>query len=460
MKKYILLLLVCFSASFQLSAQNRDYYFEFDMGDLQEQLAKARKDMKDTYINLDSLRKDFNVYKFNIDIDGNDFKFNKDSIRMYAWNGIDKEEMRKMGEEFRKQADEFRVQSKMYEFPSDTIIYSGNTKIVIRNNNRNNRDSYNDNKPIRTEKKTYSNISQIDFNHSYGEIKVRESNSKQVELEILYYKNEDGETASAIVSESSRLLSINTEFNNRSSRSNKPSIDYIVSIPRGTGLSVNLRYGSLKMGDFPGKFKANIEYSDIKADALGDPNPQINSRYGTIKIGQAKQLSVTGDYTTVDMNSIDLLNISGKYNNYNIGKVQRISSPDDITYGNFKLGDLSDMSVGEMKYVNFTVDNLQSNLKMDCAYSNIKVNASSSKVDMINISGRYSEITVSLPSDAKASFDTSLRYGNIDISDKYKVTYTRSENERNNVVKVGRIGSGSPTTKIIITNKYADIKIK
>ena len=90
--------------------------------------------------------------------------------------------------------------------------------------------------PTRIEKKSFSNISEIEFFHKYGNIIVQESASKQIELEIQYFDTKT-QKGSTVISTSNKLLSIST--NSTGKGYSMAKVNYIISIPRNVGLNID-----------------------------------------------------------------------------------------------------------------------------------------------------------------------------------------------------------------------------
>lgn len=305
--------------------------------------------------------------------------------------------------------------------------------------------------PTRVENRTFSNISEIEFFHQYGNIVVRESGSKQVELEIQYFDKKNNRPSCDITT-TNRLLSIST------SGGSSEKINYIIGIPRNTDLSINLKYGNIRMDRFSGAFSANLSYSNLDVQSFIGTKPIIKDRYGKINIGSVRDIDLSASYSKVKIDKANNIELSCKYSDCVFDDVESIISGSSSASGNFKIGKINTMNV-DMKYVDLSIDNLVSNLNTTCAYTNISINSISSRTN-IKIGGQYSDISLSIPPEVSAYFSTSLSYGSLGISKKYSVKYTEQKESSFREVKKGQIGTRNPTATIDISNTYADVRIR
>jgi hypothetical protein len=311
--------------------------------------------------------------------------------------------------------------------------------------------------PTRVEKKSYSNVNEIKFDQSYGNIVVRESDSKQIELEIQYYDGKKYQFVSEIAS-ASNTLSIKTVVP-KNMRNDNCRIDYIISVPLNTALTVDLKYGDIKMTDFHGDFKAQLAYSNLKAESFFCPNPVIFCKYGDINLGAVEDLNIQTEYSDVKIKKVKTLKVTNKYTDYIINQVQTIAEESASSYGDFKIGSANTIYL-KLNYSDLIIDNLETNLKTKCSYSDVKIKNVSKNLKNIDFQGSYSGITLSLDPELSANLDINLKYGDLNVASKYTTKFTLSEKENNKIVKKGVIGNKTPTANIVISNTYEDVIIK
>jgi hypothetical protein len=309
--------------------------------------------------------------------------------------------------------------------------------------------------PNRVEKKSFSDISGVEFFHKYGNIIVKESNSSQIDLEIQYFDKRN-QSASCNITTSNRLLSITT--NNAGRSSSKPQINYIIAVPKNISLNINLDYGDVKLDKLSGSFDANLSYSDLSAQALNKAT-SVKARYSDVKIGEAQDINISGSYSDFRIEKAKRVELSGNYNDCRFSNVQTLVIPKSSSYGDMKIGTIGSMT-GQLMYADIIIDNLLSDIDIRSSYGDVTIKGMSPKVKTINVKGSYCDVEIGLPLNISATFDANLVYGDLNISKKYTVKYTESIEKSNKVTKKGRIGSGTPTTTIVVSNNYADIDIR
>jgi hypothetical protein len=471
MKKYIVLTVLCILSFFKAEATvqpkdsiwNYNFSYDFDKG-------AFLKDMQDLKVDLEDIKKSLPDFsKFNYEFNDSIFRYYKidtaglGKLRNFAF--VDSEKLK----ELREMSRNFKVDTvhlgKLRNFRIDTTGFYrfGNIKVDTANFRMfrgmqkprvfNYRDKNSSQAPTRTEKKTFSNITKVNFEHQYGNIIVEESRSKQVELEIQYFDT-DGKRAIANVISANSSLTVKT----MNTGSNSGRINYVVSVPKNITLNVNLRHGNIVMDNYQGAFSSNLTYSNLKAGSFVNTKPMIQGRYGNVKIDNVENIAIDASYTNVMITNVDRMELSGKYNNYKLDKVKDIINKSEVS-GSFKIGSIERIN-GDMKYVNMVIDNLTSSFSSNCDYSNIKINNVSPRLVNVDINGRYSDVILTIPENVSASFNIDLKNGNFNVDKRHAIKYTQQSGNTKQVIKKGQIGSKKPTAVINISNSYADVQFK
>jgi hypothetical protein len=322
--------------------------------------------------------------------------------------------------------------------------------------------------PTRIKKQSFSNIKEVRFEQSYGNINVIESDSKKIELEIQYFDDDEDKPVCEIAT-TGDILSVKTILTKNSgegvsifglkinhSNTINTRIDYIIAVPRDVDMTVNLKYGSIRLDDFYGKFTCDLAYSDLNAKDFKMP-PVITCKYGNITIGDVDVLELSSfKYSNLRINDVNTLKIQGSYSNYSIGSVKTLDA--DFSYGTLKTSSAATINA-DLSYSTFNADDLEKSLIMDCSYTNVKIDNSSKYLENIAFNGRYSDFKLTLDPDLSAEFDIRLKYGGLSIQN-HKVTASVTEEGDNKIFKQGKIGDKTPTAKIVISDSYAKVTIR
>lgn len=438
MKKYIILIGLCILAFIRAGAVDHpqdsikgfEFGYNFNMDDFDwEKFGEKMEKFNEQMQKFSEEFKDFDKHFKDFEIDTTGFS----KLRNFTFDSKKIEELRKMGKNFKM----------------DTTIFIDGKKFRF-----NRKSSYpNQDNPTRTENKTFTNITEIFLNHQHGNVTVKESDSKQVDLEIRYI-DYNGNKAVANTSVKNGSLSIHTSNTGKTDG----RINYIITIPKNTAMHVNLIYGNIRMDNFQGAFSSNLMYSNLKANSFINSKPVVTGKYGNVKITDVPNIVVDASYTNVKIENVNKMELSGDYNNYTITNVKDIVA-DKYMSGNFKIGSINNIK-GNMKYTNITINNLTSSFSTNCDYSNIKINNVSSKLNNVDIKGRYSDVTLSLPNAVSASFNVDIKRGTFSADKKYTIKYTEQAFGTGYATHKGQIGSKKPTAVINISNSYANIKFK
>jgi hypothetical protein len=468
MRKYIVLTVLCALSLLKAGAMmqpedsiwNYNFSCDFDKGALLKDMETLKADLK----NLD--------FNFNYEFNDSVFKYYKmdtagfSKLKNFAFTDSEKlKELREMSKNFKVDTALF---SKFKNFKIDTTGFHRFRGFKVDTSNfrifrgmqkprvftyKNKRNDISQKTPDRIEKKTYSNITKVNFEHQYGNIIVEESRSKQVGLEIQYFDT-DGKKAIANIVSANNTLTVKT----MNAGSNSGRINYVISVPKNTTLDVNLKHGNIVMDNYQGAFSSNLTYSNLRAGSFIDSKPLIQGRYGNVMIDDVQDIAIDASYTNVKIDNANKMELSGKYNYYKIDNVKDIVNKSEIS-GSFKIGSIDKID-GDMKYMNMVIDNLTSSFSSNCDYSNIKINNVSPRLVNININGRYSDVVLTIPKNISASFNVDLKNGNFNVDKRHIIKYTEQSGSAGQVIKKGQIGSKKPTAIIKISNSYADVKIK
>ncbi|MBK5722704.1 DUF4097 family beta strand repeat protein [Dysgonomonas sp. Marseille-P4677] len=425
MKKYILLMVLCFVAFSQSQANEGIKSIPQDSFKIFKK--KLDLDVSKMLENIDDIYIDTSRFP-----DVADFNINIDSINVLAQNATKEalEVLQSPGGITKRNAKVYR-----YNFSKGTDQKSIRTSVRIEN-------------------KTFSNISEVEFFHKYGNIVVRESNSKQVELEIQYLDRNNA-TASCNVSVVGKLLSITTNSGGKSNASSK--INYIIGIPKNTAMNINMDYGNIKIDQLSGGLIANLSYSEMSIQKAN--NISLKSRYSDVKIGEMQNADLSGSYSDIRINRANKIMTSGNYNDYRFNDVQTLTIDKSTSYGDCKIGSVGRLD-GSIMYTDIDINNLLSDISISSQYGDVMLRNVSPKAKNISIKGSYCDITIGLSPGFSSTFDATLNYGDLTISRKFSVKYTESIEKGNRTVKKGQIGTGNPTANIVVSNNYADIDIR
>lgn len=213
------------------------------------------------------------------------------------------------------------------------------------------------------------------------------------------------------------------------------------------------------MDEYNAVFQANVSYCNLSAQKLTNSNSSIKMKYGDLKIEEVKDLNINASYVDIRIGKANKLILIGNYNGYFLGDIQYITTRENSSYGDIRVKTLGSIDA-DLKYTDVSIDNLTNSMNITTSYGDINIRNTSENLKNINIKANYADVYVTIPTDLSASFDVNLVYGDLSISKQYKVDYTESSEQSNKTIKKGKIGTKNPTASIVVTNNYADVKIR
>jgi len=119
------------------------------------------------------------------------------------------------------------------------------------------------------------------------------------------------------ISKSGNTISLETELDNGWSRNVKTEIRITVKAPAYLNLTIENSYGDLFIQELSGLALLDLQYSNLKADALsrGNEKPynQVELAYSNATIEEAGWMELELAYSDVEINSSAMLFVESKY---------------------------------------------------------------------------------------------------------------------------------------------------
>jgi hypothetical protein len=174
-----------------------------------------------------------------------------------------------------------------------------------------------------------------------------------------------------------------------------------ITIPLKAAVSGFTNFTNVTMGSFTGPVKLNTDYGNISADGFWAYDNDVKVEFGNIEVK-----GTNGGKFEVDYGNVELIKLQG-------------SAIVDVEFGNVELDEV---------------------LKQ-CTHLNVRVD--------------YGNVDVVLDGAADYAFDIKSAYGNIDLDDRFKVSF--SEKDYTEVLKKGTIGGGSG--KLFVDVEFGNVEL-
>lgn len=204
------------------------------------------------------------------------------------------------------------------------------------------------------------------------------------------------------------------------------SINYYVSMPSWLNMELDQKYGNIQMpGINKGDCNITLKYGNLTA---GDFVHQLNldAKYSNLKIGGVKEAGnlVIAYGGEVKVGNARVLNISSKYSNIELGKVEVVNI--DKKYGQLYIEDVESLNASAIRYSTVKIGKLGWNLAcMGLDYSDIDVQEIyfSQRPINIEVEAKFGNLYVGLPEKAAFTVDArDIEYGDCDLSRSFRAT--------------------------------------
>lgn len=260
-----------------------------------------------------------------------------------------------------------------------------------------------------------------------------------------------------LITGNSSLVEITTKIGNTGSngKSKSFSIDYTISMPRSTTLSVENRFGDLYIDESTGPVKVNIEYGNLTINQLSNPasditlkfsngtirasgDVRLNLQYSTFKSTSASDINSQTKFSTIDLGDLTSIIIDSEYDTYSFGKIKSIN--------------------GSGKFSTIKIDELEQKLDLSTEYGGLDVKTVSPSFSLINLVASFNGIELGIPSTASYKLNADMSFGDCQFPKGSAVIVT--EKSYTSKLLTGTVGnSKSPTSKVNIKGKNCDIKL-
>ena len=185
--------------------------------------------------------------------------------------------------------------------------------------------------------------------------------------------------------------------------SNQVTINYMVYIPKYISLKVENKFGDIYMDDFRGKLEIELSNGDLKANKLsGEPVIRLSSADGIINsLSNGKVIVAYSDLEIKESNKVRMDTKSSRLTLEKNSELNIDSKRDKI-----EIGSVDDLTVSGY-FTSVNIESLRKELRSNLKYGNIEVKRISDQFSFINIDSEYTDIDL--------TFDQNTSY-NLDIS--------------------------------------------
>lgn len=230
-------------------------------------------------------------------------------------------------------------------------------------------------------------------------------------------------------------------------------INYTIKIPRNGNITLANKYGNIGIEKLNGTSSITCQYGNINLGNLTNKYNNILLSYSNdSSINTIDKLYLSSQYSKVDVQNCNQINISGNYNEFTFQNIGSLSLSSNYTKINSK-------SIQKFNcngnYLTLKLGDIGQSLDINSNYSDINLNTTFKTKDIV-VNGNYSNTKITCAPDYPFDFDINLKYGGFknDLDLKY---IEKSEKNNSKSYKGYNISTGK--SSISVTTNYGSVQL-
>ena len=193
--------------------------------------------------------------------------------------------------------------------------------------------------------------------------------------------------------------------------------DCDVNVENAKEINLNVKYSDVEFEDVYNcvmqSFDDEIKFNNITEEF------KLDAKYSNINIGNFKK----ADFELFDCDLIakdgQEVELESKYGTHKLGDVGSLSI--DFFQDDLSVGDISELRAGNIKYSSIDIDKVMDSFNVLSSFQDdIEVGFVGSKIDRVELSGKYTDLEFPIPSDVSYYLDADLRYSTFVFPDSCK----------------------------------------
>ncbi|MDO5106156.1 hypothetical protein [Capnocytophaga sp.] len=181
-------------------------------------------------------------------------------------------------------------------------------------------------------------------------------------------------------------------------------IDYTISLPTKTKISLESQYGDIFLNKTDSELKINASYGSVNLEKINaEARLQLNYSPNT-QITEIQKLYLDGDYSTISVEKAQFIKLSMDYTTLKISEVSQIDA--HCKYGNLTVEKAASLSA-HSAYTNLKINALSKQATISSKYGNLSVRGIAPSVNSLTIDGAYTSISIGYHKDWEFSYEFS-----------------------------------------------------
>ncbi len=311
------------------------------------------------------------------------------------------------------------------------------------------------------------------LSNQYGDVKVSFWDKNEVKVDVVVIANASSiERAANYLStvdiqgkKENGIVSIKTirdecSYNNNVNRwksdddkeeKNYLRIDYQVFMPKSNPLHLKNSFGNSSIPSFTADLKIEQSYGNFTTENINGSNADVKVSFGKAFIKNMNGGKLFLSYSELNANRIDKVSFTNSF-----GKV-------DLK----ELGECQ----AKLSYCKGIIEKITESAKIKMEFSSsLKIEEVGKNVKELEIYANYSPVLLNLDEINTYEFDIKTSYGSFDYPSEKQISFTRNSQDEarrdNNYTYsssksfAGKIGKGTPTTKITVNSTFSSVKFR
>jgi len=326
-----------------------------------------------------------------------------------------------------------------------------------------------DSEKRKTINKSYqvSSSTDLTFSNSFGKMHVEtwDKNEVKVNIEVVVRASSD-ERAQKLLdkitididdnnpkSELSYRTSIN---NNNSGRSSSFEVNYNLSVPKTSNLTLKNSFGDTYLDDHSGETELDVQYGNLKAGKLSGecdvklsfgsgfseidamPSGNLKVSYSKLSVEEMGNVDVNSQFSTFTNESADRINLIAKYGEVEFGKLNYLDA--DVNFSGFEL------------------DEIHKSIVLDIDYGGSIDIGIKKTVELVDIKSSFGPVNIELDEGVNGTVEAKMSFCDLRY-DEEKINFNKIIKEHTSSEYEGKIGNGNGT-KFKIVSKYGNVRIR
>ncbi|MEZ4904148.1 MAG: hypothetical protein R2822_21565 [Spirosomataceae bacterium] len=238
----------------------------------------------------------------------------------------------------------------------------------------------------------------------------------------------------------------NWSWNKNNGKGNYVQIDYHVSMPKNTPMTIKNRFGDTDIPVFMAPLNIVSKYGTFSANDLGTKN-DIDVSYGKAEIQKMSNGNLDIAYSTLELDKANNVILNNKFGKMKIGEVETLD--------------------GQFSYSGGRIGTIKGSSKIKLSFSGgFRIDQLNPTADNVDIEASYSSIVMPIENN-DCHFDVTVSYGGFKYPNDRQVSFSHNDDERKDDNRghrttkqyVGKMGKGNGS-KIKIVSKYGEVSLK